>query len=56
MARYTVIIDDDGNEILYDVEGEKPEKERFAETLFSIAVSVQTDLKNGGDLGLAGRV
>lgn len=47
MARYTVIIDDDGNEVLYDIEGDKPEPERLAETLFSIAITVQTEFADG---------
>jgi hypothetical protein len=44
MARYTVVIDDDGNEVLYDIEGERPGKDRVAETLFSIAISMQAEI------------
>lgn len=44
MARYVVVIDDDGNEVLYDIEGERPGKERVAETLFSIAISMQAEI------------
>ncbi len=44
MARYTVIIDDDGNEVLYDIQGERPGMERVAETLFSIAISMQAEI------------
>jgi hypothetical protein len=55
MARYTVIIDDDGNEVLYDLQGDRPGMERVVETLFSIAITVQTELSQSVGQGVSSR-